>query len=131
MDISDKDLSNTDADIIVRDGAIMQARVCVPWSMRDSLDDLPQLVEEISQRRGIDSGDIPQFKEWDYKDYCGIDEESLTTQKLYASRISVLKTSMIGDAKLMREAVKSPRGLPVQKAHFTLATKLTVANTCR
>jgi hypothetical protein len=128
MDISDKDLSNTDADIIVRDGAIMQARVCVPWSMRDSLDDLPQLVEEISQRRGIDSGDIPQFKEWDYKDYCGIDEESLTTQTVYGSRIAVVWTAMIGDAKLRREGGKWARAHAEENADGSPDAELTVRN---
>ena len=128
MSISGKDFSNTDADIIIRDGTIIQARLCVPWSMRGSLDDLPQLVEEISQRRGIDSGDIPQFKEWDYKDYCGIDEESLTTQTVYGSRIAVVWTAMIGDAKLRREGGKWARAHADENADGSPDAELTVRN---
>jgi hypothetical protein len=126
MDISDKDLSNTDVDIIVRDGTIMQARVCVPWSMRNSLYDLPQLVEEISRIRGMAPDDIPQFKEWDYTDYCGIDEESLTTQTAYGSRIAVVWTAMIGDAKLRREGGRWARAHADENAGGSTDVELTV-----
>lgn len=128
MDISDKDLSNTDADIIVRDGTIIQARVCVPWSMRDSLDNLPQLVKEISQRRGMDSDDIPKFREWDFESFCGLADEPLTTQTVYGSRIAVVWTAMIGDAKLRREGDKWARAHADENAGDSPDVELTVHN---
>jgi hypothetical protein len=126
MDISNKDLSNTDADIIVRDGAIMQARVCVPWSMRDSLHDLPQLVKEISWFRGMNPDDMPKFREWDYKSFHRADEELLTTQTAYGSRIAVVWTAMIGDAKLKREGGKWARAHADENAGGSPDAELTV-----
>jgi hypothetical protein len=126
MDISNKDLSNTDADIIVRDGAIMQARVCVPWSMRDSLHDLPQLVEEISRLRGMNPNSMPKFREWDYKSFHRADEELLTTQTVYGSRIAVVWTAMIGDAKLKREGGKWARAHADENAGGSPDAELTV-----
>lgn len=122
------DISSTDADIIVRDGAIIQARVCVPWSMRDSLDNLPQLVKEISQRRGMDSDDIPKFREWDFESFCGSDDEPLTTQTVYGSRIAVVWTAMIGDAKLRREGDKWARAHADENAGDPPDVELTVHN---
>lgn len=128
MSISDKDLSNTDADIIVRDGTIVQARVCVPWTMRDSLNNLPRLVEEISQRRGMDSDDIPKFREWDSEPFCGASDEPLTTQVVYGSRIAVVWTAMIGDAKLRREGDKWARAHADENAGDPPDVELTVHN---
>lgn len=128
MDISDKDLSNTDADIIVRDGTIIQARICVPWSMRGSLCNLPRLVKEISQRCGMDSDDIPKFREWESEPFCCADDEPLTTQTVYGSRIAVVWTAMTGDAKLRMEGDKWARAHADENAGDSPDVELTVHN---
>lgn len=128
MDISDKDLSNTDVDIIVRDGTIIQARICVPWSMRDSLNNLPRLVKEISQRCGMDSDDVPKFREWDSEPFCGADDEPLTKQTVYGSRIAVVWTAMTGDAKLRLEGDKWARAHADENAGDPPDVELTVHN---
>ena len=100
----------------------------MPWSLRGSLDDLPQLVKEISQRRGMDSDDIPEFREWDFDSACDANDEPLTTQVVYGSRIAVVWTAVTGDAKLRREGDKWARAHADGNAGDPPDVELTVHN---